>query len=297
MKNINPFAFLLIAVFIGRTVQAQDVYQLWPANDKPYYKENKLKEHEQEMWGSVAVLNVIDPTLTVYQAKGENLGKAVVILPGGGYEALAMYHEGYDVAEILSSKGITAAILKYRIPDPESSDHPHLVPISDTRRALALLREMSEKYGFNKDKVGVMGFSAGGHLSAVASVKKSDNEEENPNYSALIYGVTNLSEGNQKWLERALYHRPMTAKEVEENKLLDLVSESTPPAFLAHAYNDESCAVAETTLYAQRLIEHNVLAEFHVFAKGGHGFGVGKKEDGTDQWISLFLTWLKVNDF
>jgi len=155
---------------------------------------------------------------------------------------------------------------------------------------------MYGKYGIDNEKVGLLGFSAGSHLATVASLWKSDKKEENPNYSTLIYGVTNLSETNLKWLEESLYFRKLTNEEINQNSLLDLVSENTPPAFLVHAYDDDVCLVEETTLYAQQLNEHNILVGVHLFSKGGHGFGLGRKEDGTDQWINLFVNWLKSNN-
>ncbi|MCW5516026.1 alpha/beta hydrolase [Muriicola sp. Z0-33] len=296
MKNLAPFGLLFIFFLFGNIVGAQTVYRLWEETEKPHYKENNLKEYEKELWGTLCLLNITNPTLTVYKAKGENTGKAVVIIPGGGYEMVAIHHEGYDVAEKLSANGITAAVLKYRLPSPETSEEPHLVPLTDTRRALVLLRSMSGEYGFNREKVGVMGFSAGSHLATVASLWKSDREEENPNFSALIYGVTNLSDANLKWLEESLYYRKLTDEEVNQNQLLNLVSADTPPAFLVHAYDDDVCFVEETTLYAQQLYQHNILAEVHLFAKGGHGFGLGSEEDGTGQWINLFINWVRSNE-
>lgn len=295
MKTINQFILLFLFLLNIQESAAQDVYKLWEGQEKPFYKENNLKEYEKESWGAMCVFNVTEPTLTVYKTKGLNTGYSVIIIPGGGYNVEAIYHEGHDIAKVLAKQGITAAVLKYRLPNPESSDHPHLVPLTDTRRALKLLRENAEKYGINNKKVGVMGFSAGSHLATVTSLWKSNNKEENPNFSVLIYGVTNLTDENLKWLEESLYYRKLTQEEITQNKLLNLVSKDTPPAFLVHAYDDETCNVEETTLYAQKLFEHNVLVEMHLFPKGGHGFGMGRKEDGTDQWLQLFVNWLKSN--
>jgi len=288
-------ATLLILLLYGES-KAQDVYQLWEAQEKPYYKENNLKEYEKvSSFDVVCVYDVTEPTLTVYKAEGENSGKAVILLPGGGYSLVAIYHEGHDLAKLLAKQGITTAVLKYRLPKTESSDQPHLVPLSDTRRALKLLRTHSEKYGFKKDKLGVMGFSAGSHLATVASLWKSDDEEENPNFSGLIYGVTDLNAENLKWLEDSLYHRKMTDEEVAQNALLNLVSRDTPPTFLAHAYDDKICDAKESTLYAEKCVEHKVPVEMHLFSKGGHGLGMGREEDGTAQWVQLFVNWLKTS--
>ncbi|MBC8190915.1 MAG: alpha/beta hydrolase [FCB group bacterium] len=283
---------LLCCVGLLREAVAQDVYKLWEDQSKPFYKENQLVEYEEEVWDTKCVFNITEPTLTIYHAQGENVGKAVLIIPGGGYSLVAMYHEGYDIAKILSESGVTAAVLKYRLPKPESSDHPEKVPLADARRALKSLRSNSDKYGFDDKQVGVMGFSAGSHLATVASLWKSNEPDENPNFSALIYGVTNLTKANIDWLEKDLYHRKMTRKELRQNRLLDLVTKDTPPAFLVHAYDDDVCHVEESTLYAQRLIENDVKVEMHLFPTGGHGFGVGRKDGGTGQWLDLFVNWV-----
>ena len=291
-KTIYSFTLFIFLLMDGVS-NAQQVYKLWEGQEKPYYKENNLQEYEKvETWGT-AVFNITEPTLTVYQAEGENTNKAVIILPGGGYEVVAMYHEGYDIAKLLAKSGITAAVLKYRVPLMESSDQPNLVPLSDARRALKLLREKAEIYGINKEKVGVMGFSAGSHLATVTGLWKSKEKLENPNFSALIYGITDIDKGNLQLLENNLYHRKLTDQEVVQNKLLDLVAEDTPPAFLVHAYNDPGLKIEEATLYAQKLHENKVPVEMHLFSKGGHGFGIGRKNDGTYLWVPLFVNWLK----
>lgn len=296
MKGIIKICLLFLFLSITIENKAQNIYKLWEGQKKPYYKENTIKEYEKEAWGVICVFNVTEPTLTVYEAEGENCGKAVILIPGGGYTLESIYHEGHNLAKVLAKQGITAAVLKYRLPNPETSNQPHLVPLSDTRRALKLLRENAQKYGINKENVGVMGFSAGSHLATVASLWKSEDKEEIPDFSALIYGVTDLTDDNLKWLEESLYFRKLTDEEIAQNTLLNLVSADAPPSFLVHAYDDEVCNVKESTLYAEKLFEHNVSVEMHLFPKGGHGFGMGRKEDGTDQWVQLFINWLKTNN-
>lgn len=284
---------IIILFFFSGIIYAQDVYHLWENGEIPYYKENNLKEYEEEAYGTQCVFNIVEPTLTVYKAKGENIGNAVVIIPGGGYGLVAMYHEGYDLAEKLASNGITAAVLKYRLPNPKSSDKPYLVPLTDARRALVLLKQNAEKYGFRSNRVGVVGFSAGSHLATVTSLWKSERTAENPAFTALIYGVTRMTDRNIEWLEESLYFRKMTNEEKAKNNLLELVSSNTPPTFLVHSYDDDVCNVKESTLYAEKLNENKVPVEMHLYAKGGHGFGIGRKEDGTYQWVDLFIDWVK----
>jgi acetyl esterase/lipase len=286
---------VIITLLFSTIVQAQEVFLLWEEGEKPFYKTNDLKEYKEEAYQTICVFDVTEPTLTLYQAKGKNTGKAVVIIPGGGYGLVAMYHEGYDLAEALSEEGITAAVLKYRLPSQKSSDKPHEVPLVDARRAMAVMHTMANEYGFDKNKLGVMGFSAGSHLATLLCVWESPIEEEKPDFSALIYGVTDLSKENLQWLEESLYYRKLTPEEIEQHTLLNQVNEHTPPAFLVHAYDDDICRVEESTLYAQELRKHGVKSEMHLFTKGGHGFGIGREEDGTDQWLALFINWLKHN--
>jgi acetyl esterase/lipase len=274
--------------------QSRQVFKLWGVGEKPYHKENDLQEYEEEAWGIRTVHNITEPTLTVYPAREENTGKAVVIIPGGGYEFVALYHEGYDLAEVLANQGITAAVLKYRLPNPKTSDHPEWVPQTDARRALKLLREMADQFGIYKEWIGVLGFSAGSHIATVISLWENPEQQTRPDFSALIYGVTDFSGGHLNWISTSLYHRELTEDEVAKNQLLDLVSPKTPPAFLAHAYDDDTCPVKETTLYAQKCFENGVPVEVHLFPQGGHGFGLGRREDGTEQWVPLFINWLKL---
>ncbi|SET34131.1 alpha/beta hydrolase [Thalassotalea agarivorans] len=273
-------------------VYAADQYKLWQTGDIPHEKPHNVNEYEGVAWGTKVVYKVTDPTLTVYQAE-RNSGIMVLIMPGGGYSLEAIYHEGQDVALALNKQGINAAVLKYRIPNPKTSYKPELAPITDARQALSMLHQMADKYDVNPDKIGVMGFSAGSHLATVASVWPTEHQSERPDFSALIYGVSRLTKENQDWLEKALYFRPMTPQEVKQNTLLAQVNKATPPAFLVHSYDDDVCHVKESTEYAEQLFTHQVPVEMHLYQKGGHGYGLGRKEDGTDTWLALFSTWVK----
>jgi len=220
-RTVTRCIALFLASYPGGECLAQEVYELWDGLERPYYRENDLEEHEKvSPFGVLCAYDVTQPTLTVYAGEGERSSKAVILIPGGGYSLVAVHHEGHDLARDLAARGITAAVLKYRLPRTESSSKPHLVP-----------------------------------------------------------------------LEESLYHREMTAEEAAWNTLLDHVSKDTPPAFLAHAYDDDICDVKESTLYAQRCRLKEVPVEMHLFQRGGHGFGMGRKEDGTALWVPLFVTW------
>jgi acetyl esterase/lipase len=287
MKPMLTLVLILAACFSG----AEETIDIW-SGEAPYSKPNSLEEYVKESWGVPCVFNVTHPTLTVFPALGNNSGRAMIVLPGGGYEVESIVAEGREIAEFLASQGITAAVLKYRLPLAEASDQPHLVPITDARRALSLMRSMAEKYGFDPSKVGIVGFSAGGHLAAAVSVLTSENENENPNFSALVYPPPTLSTENQKWLEETLFHRPMTDDEKQQYSLEKNVNAATPPAFLVHAYDDEDVPIRESIVYAEALTAVGQDVESHFFAKGGHGFGPGRTEDGTDQWLGLLANWI-----
>lgn len=280
--------------FINGFAYGQEVIDLWQNQAMPYYKENNVEEYQEDCWqGKMCVYNVVKPTLTIYRAQGVNSGKAVIILPGGGYETLAITHEGYEVAEALAKQGITSAVLKYRLPNPTTSTMPSLTPLADVRESISLLRKIKAKYGISSDDIGVLGFSAGGHLATVASLRQSENSAENPDFSVLIYGVTKLNSENKKWLEDSLYFHPLNKQQIAENTLLKLVTPQTPPAFLAHAYDDVICHYTESTLYSEALSKQGVDSELHLFAQGGHGFGLGMQVGGSDQWLDLAANWVK----
>ena len=120
----------------------------------------------------------------------------------------------------------------------------------------------------------------------------SSNNVERPNFVALIYGVTKLKNKTQIHLEENLFCRKLTDEEEIQLDLINLINENTPPTFLVHTYNDSLCHVTETTDYAEKLFEKNIPVEMHLFTKGGHGFGLGREKDGTDQWLGLFISWL-----
>jgi acetyl esterase/lipase len=283
---------VLVCAFTSHALLAQEVIPLW-AQQPPYSKPNSLEETIVELWGVPCAKDVTNPTLTVYRAQGSNCGRIMIILPGGGYAFESIVAEGQRIGEYLSSQGIVAAVLKYRLPLPAASDQPHLLPITDARRAIALMKARARDYGGDPARVGIMGFSAGGHLAATASVWPPDKPEEKPDFSALIYPVTTLSARNQTWLQESLFHRPMTDAEKKQYDLAGSVTKATPPAFLVHAYDDQLVPIEESLTYAQALTAAGQEVELHVFPHGGHGFGPGRPGDGTSQWLGLLANWIK----
>ncbi len=272
---------------------AEEIVPLWDG-EPPFSKPNTLEQYVKvSSYGVPCAYLVTKPTLTVHPALGTNSGRAMIIAPGGGYTEESIVAEGRLVADFLASEGITAAILTYRLPLVEASDQPHLLPLTDARRAISLMKSMAATYGFEPSKVGIMGFSAGGHLAAAASVLVSEKADENPDFSALIYPVTTLGAENQEWLEATLFHRPMAPDEQKQYALVDHVNVATPPAFLVHSYDDDVVPILESQIYAEALTAAGQEVEVHFFARGGHGFGPGRLEDGTAQWLGLLADWIK----
>lgn len=291
--RISISVFCLFLAGVSLPISAQQLIPLWNEQIPPFAVPHSLEEYEAECWGgAICAHQVVNPTLTLFLPKGKGNGTAVVILPGGGYEVESVYNEGYEIAEALAAGGTVAAVLKYRLPNPESANPPEKAPVADVRQALKLLREHQAALGFEASKLGVAGFSAGGHLAAYVSVHRSMNSSENPDFSILIYGVSRMTAENREWLEKTLYHRDMTAQETAEQTLFERVNGETPTAFLVHALDDDVCHYTESTLYAEALQRHGVGAELHLFAAGGHGFGPGRAEDGTGQWLDLASDWL-----
>jgi len=214
-------------------------------------------------------------------------------MPGGGYNVVAIYHEGSEIAEAFVERGLSAAVLKYRVPDIRTATSPEKVPFADFRRAMEMLRAEQDKAGVRAGKIGVVGFSASGHLAVYSMVHPDPDPRLNPDFAILVYGTSDLNPINQDWLEKNLYYRLLTDEEKEKEVLLNWVTEDTPPAFFVHAVDDDVSPYTESTLYADALRDKCVDAELHLFARGGHGFGPGRDSDGTGQWLDLAANWVK----
>jgi len=289
---MRPSLFIIL-LLCSYVTQAQQEIELWPDQAPPYSKPVEDREYIDDCWGGVRCAHrVTNPTLTLYPS--EEISQAwVLIAPGGGYDVVAIYHEGSEIAAAFVERGISAAVLKYRVPDSNTATRPEKVPFADFRRAMELLRAEQEQAGIHAGKIGVVGFSASGHLAVYSMVHPDPNALLNPDFAILAYGTSRLNPVNRDWLEKNLYYRPLTDDEEKKEVLLNWVSRDTPPAFLVHAVDDEVSHYTESTMYADVLRDNGVDAELHLFAHGGHGFGPGNNRDGTGQWIDLAANWIK----
>jgi len=289
MRTLLPIVFLLCS----SVAEAQQELELWPDQAPPYSKPVEDTETIDDCWGGVRCAHrVSNPTLTLYPS-GQGSHTWLLVMPGGGYDVVAIHHEGSEIAEAFVERGLSAAVLKYRVPDIRTATEPAKVPFADFRRAMKILRGEQKKAGIHSGKIGVVGFSASGHLAVYSMVHPDPDTALNPDFAILVYGTSDLNPINKDWLEKNLYYRPLTDEEKRKEDLLSWVTEDTPPAFFVHAVDDDVSLYTESTLYADALRNKGVDAELHLFARGGHGFGPGRDSDGTGQWLDLAANWVK----
>jgi acetyl esterase/lipase len=260
---------------------------------------------------AVGVSNVTRPTMTVYPPKGKNTGAAVIVFPGGGYQVLAIDLEGTEVCDWLTPKGITCVLLKYRVTDvgpyPKSGPYPESpMALEDAQRTLGLVRFHAAEWHIDPHKIGVLGFSAGGHLSAAISthyekrlysaVDAADRVSCRPDFAVAIYpGHLSLSaaewdakRGTKKFV---VPHAPTADKHLALNPEIP-VSRSTPPTFLLQAENDHVDNVDDSLAYYIALRKAGVPVEMHLYAQGGHAFGLRRTKFPITGWPVLVETWL-----
>ena len=271
-----------LVVTANTRARAQDVMALWPTDS------------------TESAVDAGALSLTVYlPPEASRNGTAVLVCPGGGYGGLAVEHEGEDVAEWLNEHGITGFVLRYR----HAPAHHHPAPLDDAQRAIQLVRSRASEWGINTGRIGILGFSAGGHLSATASTRwlEADRQAEDParrvssrpDFAVLLYPVITLTGPHAHTGSRTnLLGEGAPQEMVEALSAERQVTEATPPAFIAHTTEDAGVPVQNALLYYAALVEHKVPAELHVFQKGRHGLGLGPAGSPFAEWPGLCLKWL-----
>lgn len=255
--------------------------------------------------GMVRLRNVSSPTLTVFKPKNKKSNASVIICPGGGYHILAIEHEGYTIGQWFADRGMTAFVLKYRLPQPELFTNSEIRPLQDAQQALRIIRKRAQEFGLDVNQVGIMGFSAGGHLAASASTHFDTqvgeifekNANVRPDFSILIYPVISLGDkfGHVGSRDNLIGKNPYSGKIDHYSNELQ-VKENTPKAFLIHAF-DDFVNVNNSLEYVSALKKHKIPAEMHLYDRGGHGFGLKKTNKGpVATWANRLEEWLKVND-
>jgi acetyl esterase/lipase len=294
---------ILLSVFVSNMAIGQSVVKLYPGTipgSKAVpadYKEVTVQEG-----GILKTTKVSEPTLTVFlPAKGKATGAAVIVCPGGGYSMLAIGHEGYDVAKKFAEIGVAAFVLKYRLPSDEIMSDKSFGPLMDAEQAIYLVRRDAAKYGVNPSKIGIMGFSAGGHLASSLAVHYADVKIENkeqlslrPDFAVLIYPVISFIHSPHVGSAQNLLGADGSgAQKIYFSNELG-VNAQTPPTFLVHANDDDVVPVANSIMFDQMLIANKVPVQTLLFQSGGHGFGLNNRTTST-LWFDLLKSWLQEN--
>jgi acetyl esterase/lipase len=293
----------LTLLFACLFVHAQTTtVKVWPegppsAKVDPGYREETIMDQ-----GKPRVARVTDPVLLVYLPDAEKAnGSAVIICPGGGYIRLAVDHEGYDIAAWLNEMGVAGIVLKYRLPSDAIMEDKSVGPLQDAQEAIRIVRRRASEWHIEPNRIGIMGFSAGGHLASTASThfadpvyKPADTTSARPDFSILLYPVIAMQPPNVHMGSRNNLLGTSPSQALIESFSNDLrVTAETPPAFLVHSADDPAVPVANSISYFQALLKNKVPAEMHVYQKGGHGYGLAKGRGTESGWSDACRAWLK----
>lgn len=271
------------AIMIPSSEPTNSIFSLWPKGCPGGWarEEKELTEPQGDILVTKFVSN---PNLEFFAAENPVPdAPTVIICPGGGYWLLAIEHEGWEIAKMLNKAGIHAAVLKYRLPVPERDKVKHQAAWEDAQRSIRLLRSKSGELKLNPARIGILGFSAGGHLAAFTSCNpqpstKPEDEidvtSSRPDFTVLIYAAYLLDEASG------------------ELKTAMKVNEKVPPAFVVHTMDDH-IPVQGALSYIAACQASGVAVEAHIYPKGGHGYGLRSKEEGLKEWPNHLASWLK----
>ena len=286
---------IIIAILFTTTVMAKEQQEVKYQQDETIVLwDNSKAPHSNGLEGEAydaqpyRLVNTTKAVLYVYNAdQTKATGQAVVICPGGGYGKLSMDQEGYLMAQWLAKNGIAAFVLEYRLPNGHKE-----VPLEDAVEAIRVVRKKAKKYNIDPTKVGIMGFSAGGHLAASASNLPA--VENRPNFSILFYPVITANNyTSHRGSFRNLLGNGFSQKDADEFSMEKLASRDTPPTILLLSDDDTTVPAAGSAMYYAALRYHGVKASMYVFPEGGHGWGNYDRFSYQKEWQHLLLRWLK----
>lgn len=297
--NKGAFSGLFILLLaLSPALTAQSVINLYPGaipNSKPYTMKEIPLENKGVVYG---YRNISAPTLTLYLPQKQfAAGSGVIICPGGGYGGEMYRSEGTNIAEAFLRKGVAAFILKYRLPSDSIMADKSIGPLQDAQQAIKLVREHATEWNLDPGKIGIMGFSAGGHLASTAGthfetalVPNPENTSLRPDFMILIYPVISMKDGITHQGSR----QNLLGKEPDMEHILLFSNElhiksNTPPAWLTHTGDDTVVPVENSIRFYQELVRNNIPAEMHLYPKGNHGFVLALP---TDQWMQPLFVWL-----
>lgn len=282
---------ITLVLFSAMSMAQNHIIELWEG-EIPNSKESNLQEI-QKVANARVITKVINPTIAVYlPSKVLATGKAVLICPGGGYGGLAYDKEGTDIAKWLNGNGIAAAVLKYRLPEKASNITPHLSPLMDAKRGMEIIRSHALEWDIDPNKVGVLGFSAGGHLAATLGTYSEPKNR--PDFMALIYPVVTMKLNYTHTGSRTRLLGEDPSEELVNYYSNELqVKQTTPPTFIIHSVDDTVVPIENSLQLFKALKDQSVPVEMHLYPYGGHGFAFALKEGRLSKWRHSLLDWLK----
>ncbi|MDL5513047.1 alpha/beta hydrolase [Arenibacter sp. M-2] len=283
---------------------AQEIIPIWKNGVVNTKESDEMETIIEETDDILLIAKVQKPTIEVYLPSKRNAtGQAVVICPGGGYTVLAYDWEGTDIAKWLNSRGIAAFVLKYRLPNSKSIAQRNEAPLQDAQRALRLVRHNAKKWNINAEKIGVMGFSAGGHLASTLGTQfdresfskkdEIDSLSARPNFMILLYPVITMKEpyANEGSKLNLLGQNPSDEVIMEYSSELQ-VKNNTPPTFIVHSADDTAVPIENSLFFFKALNEKGVAAEMHIYPSGGHGYSLASGDKYLQTWVNRLEDWL-----
>jgi acetyl esterase/lipase len=308
MKTRTFFYALTVFFFINPESNGQVIsMNLWPDGIPGFILNNTYQEKATIIDGlSSRYEKVTSPAIFPYLPPKESAtGTAVLICPGGGYAALAFNHEGHAIAKWLNDNGIAGIVLKYRLPTDLIMKDKSVGPLQDAQEAIRTIRRNAKNWNIDPEKVGVLGFSAGGHLASTLSTHYAEKVYElkdtisaRPDISILIYPVITMdSSFTHAGSRRNLIGIKPSEENIRRFSNELQINEKTPPAFLVHSADDKSVPVKNSMVYYEALVKHGIPSELHVFQKGGHGYGMAGGKETQSSWPELCIKWLNVSGF
>ena len=298
------FLSVLVAAVSTQTAHSQEIINLWPDGAIPNAIAGvQLTEKTDVDNGILRISNVSVPTITAYlPPTGQATGSAVMICPGGGYSILASGHEGEDIARWFNGMGVAAFVLKYRLPNEKIMTSPHEVPLMDAMQGMKLIRQNATRYGIDPGKVGVMGFSAGGHLASTLATHfnrgtqaADGGAQVRPDFTILLYPVVTFGDKAHTGSRDKLLGKLNTSPELialYSNELQ--ITKQTPPTFLVHSQDDKGVPVENSINYYLACLKNGVPAEMHLYPTGGHGYALRTAKFGSlNTWPESCRAWLK----
>jgi acetyl esterase/lipase len=294
-------ALCFLGMLVGRGESAEskaapaEVVRLWPEG-APHPDRTAATPKQQPS----------DPTLTAYLPENGQNTPAIVICPGGGYGGLAIDHEGHEIARYFRDHGVAAFVLKYRLPQAKSPGAAHGVPLSDAQRAIRTVRSRAAQWKIDPTHVGILGFSAGGHLASTAATHfdkgRADDADpiqrlsSRPDFAVLVYPV--VSADSKIWHKGSfvnLIGPALDPKQLELYSNEKQVTKDTPPTFLVHAADDRGVPVENSLRFYEALKKAGVPAEMHIYERGGHGFGMRPNVGPAAGWPELVCKWMRLH--